>query len=130
MPIPGENTEDTISNNTTDTPNLSQEEMEAFKDETLSNIMNISNNTNQYIAAGMEQLAYTDNPLSTAPVYETTSADNIYYLPINQTNDTVSIYKQYEDINGGKLKNNDEVVIKTTIIAKKTTKLTYIDQLK
>jgi len=68
--------------------------------------------------------------LSTAPIYESIPADQISYLPINETNDAVSIYKEYADINGGVLRQDDEVVIKTTIISKRNNnKLTYIDQL-
>jgi hypothetical protein len=57
-------------------------------------------NTDSYVAAGSTQLAYTDNPLSTAPVYETLSSEEVTYLPINESNDAVSIYKEYGDING------------------------------
>ncbi|MEI7557822.1 MAG: hypothetical protein WCJ45_03135 [bacterium] len=65
------------------------------------------------------------------PVYEALTQDQIKYLPINVSNTSVSIYKEYTDIDGGILKDGDEVTITTTILSKKNgNKLTYIDQQK
>lgn len=112
------------------TAGMSQSQMETLKTQTMSDIKDMIANTDTYVAAWSTQLAYTDNPLSTSPVYETLPADQISYLPINESNNTVSIYKEYGDINGWVLRQDDEVVIKTTIISKKNyNKLTYIDQL-
>lgn len=55
--------------------------------------------TNADIAAGSAQLAYTDNPLSIAPSYESLPANEISYLPISENNDAVSVYKEYADTN-------------------------------
>lgn len=111
--------------------NLTGEELKALKDQSINDVKNFTQNLSSYIAAGNSQLAYTQNPLSTTPRYENNlNTEDIYYLPINEENETVSVYKQYKDMNGGILQDNDIVVIQTTIIAKKpTTKLTYIDKL-
>ena len=112
------------------TAGMTQTQQEALKTQTMSDIKTMVANTDSYVAAGTTQLAYTDNPLSTAPTYESLPADQITYLPINETNDAVSVYKEYADVNGWVLRQDDEVVIKTTIISKKNNnKLTYIDQL-
>lgn len=101
------------------------------KDEALNSIKDMVGNTDTYVTAGAAQLAFIDNPLSTAPVYESLSPDQITYLPISETNDAVSVYKEYADTNGGVLRKDDEVVIKTTMISKaNNNKLTYIEQLK
>ncbi|HMS91786.1 MAG TPA: VCBS repeat-containing protein, partial [Candidatus Absconditabacterales bacterium] len=112
------------------TVGMSEEQMKALKTQAMKDIKDMVANTDMYVAAGSTQLAYTDNPLSTAPIYENLPAEEISYLPINENNDAVSIYKEYSDINGGILRQDDEVVIKTTIISKRNNnKLTYIDQL-
>ena len=112
------------------TANMSEEEMKAQKNQSMNDIKEMVANTDMYVDAWSTQLAYTDNPLSTAPIYESLPADQIAYLPINEENEFVSIYKEYADINGWILRQDDEVVIKTTIVSKKSNnKLTYIDQL-
>lgn len=109
---------------------MGEADMKILKDKALNDIKDMVANTDMYVAAWSTQLAYTDNPLSTAPVYESLPAEEITYLPINETNDAVSVYKEYGDINWWVLRQDDEVVIKTTIISKKNNnKLTYIDQL-
>lgn len=108
--------------------NLTKAQQKAIKKSAMNDVKTMVANTDTYVAAGATQLAYTDNPLATSHIYE--SADQISYLPINETNDAVSVYKEYSDINGWVLRQGDEVVIKTTIISKKSNnKLTYIDQL-
>ncbi|MCX6825442.1 MAG: VCBS repeat-containing protein [candidate division SR1 bacterium] len=110
---------------------MSKDQVDALKDQTMNDVKSMIANNDTYVAAGSTQLAYTDNPLSTAPVYESLPPSEISYLPINETNDFVSVYKEYVDINGGVLRENDEVAIQTTIISKKNNnKLTYIDELK
>jgi len=79
---------------------MTQTQQEALKTQTMSDIKTMVANTDSYVAAGTTQLAYTDNPLSTAPTYESLPADQITYLPINETNDAVSVYKEYADVNG------------------------------
>lgn len=112
------------------TVGMSEEQMKALKTQAMKDIKDMVANTDMYVAAWSTQLAYTDNPLSTAPIYENLPAEEISYLPINENNDAVSIYKEYSDINGWILRQDDEVVIKTTIISKRNNnKLTYIDQL-
>ena len=101
------------------------------KDQVMSQVKDFNQNLNGYIAEWAKQLSYIQNPLTTSPAYETTAAENIYYLPISQSNDAVSVYKEYDDMNGKTLRNNDKVVIQTTIVSKKNNnKLTYIDLLK
>lgn len=82
------------------TAGMSEEQMKALKNKTMNDIKTMVADTDSYVAAGTTQLAYTDNPLSTAPVYESLPAEEISYLPINESNDAVSIYKEYSDING------------------------------
>gem|GEM_PF-1354657 len=109
---------------------MSKAEQKAIKNQALNDVKKMVANTNEYIAAGASQLAFVDNPLSTAPVYETLPKDQITYLPINETNDAVSVYKEWQDMNAGILRDGDEVVVKTTIVSKKNNnKVTYIDQL-
>jgi hypothetical protein len=91
----------------TDSSKMSKEEIKKLKDnikaqkeKTMNDVKSIIANNDSYIASGTEQLAYTDNPLSTAPVYETLPAQEISYLPISETNNVVSVYKEYADING------------------------------
>ena len=104
---------------------------EQIKNMITNDIKNIAENTDDYVSAGMSQLAYIENPTKKAPIYETLTPENIYYLPIDETNEYVSIYKQYKDINGEILRDNDKVTITTTILSKKANnKLTYIDQIK
>jgi hypothetical protein len=81
------------------TAGMSETQMKAVKDQTMQDIKSMVANTDTYVAAGETQLAYTDNPLTTAPVYESLPADQISYLPINESNDVVSVYKQYADVN-------------------------------
>jgi len=79
---------------------MSDTEMTALKDQSINDMKNMVTDTDKYIASGAAQLAFTDNPLSTSPVYESLPPDQISYLPINESNDAVSIYKEYADING------------------------------
>ncbi len=132
MEIPSEWIEEEVDDKSTDTTaNMSQSQMETLKNTTINDIKNMVANNDIYIVQGAKQLAYVDNPLTSAPIYESHDPQEITYLPINENNDTVSIYKEYVDINWGILRQNDEVVIKTTIISKKyNNKLTYIDQIK
>lgn len=132
MTIPVEGVEEEVDEETPDTTaGMSSSDMETVKIQTLNKIKDMVANTDQYIAAGSTQLAYTDNPLSTSPIYESLSPSEVYYLPINEINDAVSVYKEYQDINGNILRKGDEVVVKTTLISKKNNnKLTYIDQLR
>jgi hypothetical protein len=81
------------------TAGMSETQTKALKNQTMNDIKTMVANTDTYVAAGKTQLAYTDNPLPTAPVYETLPAEEITYLPINETNDAVSVYKEYVDIN-------------------------------
>ncbi|MEI6672323.1 MAG: hypothetical protein WCL02_02955 [bacterium] len=80
--------------------NLSKAQQKAIKKSAMNDVKTMVANNDTYVAAGTTQLAYTDNPLSTAPLYESVPADQITYLPINETNDAVSVYKEYSDING------------------------------
>ena len=101
------------------------------KDQVMSQVTGFNQNLNSYIAEGTKQLSYVQNPIAISPAYEVTAAENIYYLPISQSNDAVSVYKEYNDMNGKTLRNNDKVVIQTTIVSKKdNNKVTYIDLLK
>jgi hypothetical protein len=81
---------------------MSSTQMEAKNTQAMNDVKNMVGNTSEYVAAGSAQLAYTDNPLTTAPTYETLSPEEISYLPISETNnnDNVSVYKKYVDING------------------------------
>lgn len=113
------------------TAGMSKGELEALKTKTMTDIKTMVQNTDSYVASGNEWLAYTDNPLTTSPIYESLPPEEIQYLPINIENDSVSIYKEYVDVNWWVLRQDDEVIIKTTIISKKSSnKLTYLDQLK
>jgi len=82
------------------TANMSESEMKALKTQTMNDIKSMVANTDSYVAAGQTQLAYTDNPLASSPIYESIPSDQVSYLPINESNDAVSIYKEYADING------------------------------
>jgi hypothetical protein len=78
---------------------MSETQLKALKDKAMSDIKTMVADTETYVAAGKSQLAYMDNPLTTAPVYESLPAEEITYLPISETNDVVSIYKTYADVN-------------------------------
>ena len=107
--------------------------MEQKQDQTMEDVKSIMANTNEYIEAGSNRLAYVENPLTTAPTYETNTPENIYYMPINKLSEDhgVSVYKKFVDMNGGILKNNDEVAVEVTIQSlKPNNKLTYMEQLK
>jgi hypothetical protein len=99
--IPVEGTTEEVDEDAPDTTaGMSEDDMKALKEQSLNDIKTMVANTNSYVASGSAQLAFTDNPLSTAPIYELLPADEITYLPINETNDAVSVYKEYVDING------------------------------
>lgn len=99
MPVEGVEEEKEVDDGDT-TANMSKNQVDALKDQSMNDLKAMIANTDMYVAAGSSQLAYTDNPLSTSPVYESLSPTEISYLPINETNDAVSIYKEYADING------------------------------
>ena len=100
MGTPVEGTQEEKESTTPDgTAGMTQSQMDTLKTTTMNNIKTMVAKTDTYVAAGSSQLAYTDNPLSTTPVYESLPTDQISYLPINETNDAVSIYKQYADMN-------------------------------
>jgi len=94
-------TEETEINAPDGTENMSQAQMAALKVQTMNDVKNMVANNNTLVASGASQLAYIDNPLTTSPSYETLSPAEITYLPISETNtnDTVSVYKKYVDIN-------------------------------
>jgi hypothetical protein len=79
---------------------MSKDQVDALKDQTMSDIKTMVANNDTYVAAGQSQLAYVDNPLTTSPVYESLAPQDISYLPISETNDAASVYKEYADING------------------------------
>jgi len=123
-PVEGIEEEEEVPEEDTDTSSYNREQV-------MSQVTDFNQNLNGYIVESAKQLSYESNPLTTSPAYETTAAENIYYLPISQNNDAVSVYKEYSDINGKTLRNNDKVVIQTTIVSKKdNNKVTYIDLLK
>ena len=124
-PVEGiEEEEEEVPEEDTDTSSYNREQV-------MSQVTDFNQNLNGYIGESAKQLSYESNPLTTSPAYETTATENIYYLPISQNNDAVSVYKEYSDINGKTLRNNDKVVIQTTIVSKKdNNKVTYIDLLK
>jgi hypothetical protein len=109
-----------------------EEELKELKDKATQDAKTFVEDLNANIAIGAAQLAYIENPINISPAYEQSLApENIYYLPINQSNDAVSVYKNYNDINGDILRDKDIVVIQTTILSKKNNnKLTYMDALK
>ena len=105
-------------------------ELKELKNTSKTQIESFMAELNNYIELGAAQLAYINNPLTTIPSYENSTVDDIYYLPINKGNDSISVYKEYQDINGDILRHNDEVVVKTTILSKKNNnKINYIDVL-
>jgi hypothetical protein len=60
-------------------------------------------NNDSYTATAAKDLAYVTNPTSKVPVYENSmTADQVMFLPIAKlsSEDKVSIYKQYTDLNG------------------------------
>jgi len=130
MPTEGKEEEKDVES-PDNTAGMSEPQMQALKIESMNKIKDMVANNDSLIASGASQLAYTDNPLTKSPSYELLPPEEISYLPINESNAVVSVYKEYQDMNGWILKKGDEVVIKTTIISKKNNnKLTYIDQLK
>ncbi len=127
---PAEGIEEEINEEGIDTSNYTKEELIELVEQSKEDISNFVQNLNGYIDQGITQLAYLENPLDTAPIYESINPEEIYYLPINEENDTISVYKEYKDMNSGILRDGDEVVVQTTIYAKKNnTKATYIDAL-
>jgi hypothetical protein len=65
------------------------------------------------------------------PSYETLTKDQIKYLPISKlSGDNVSVYKQFEDLNGGVLRENDQVKITIHILSlANNQKITYLEKL-
>ena len=76
-------------------------------------------------------LAFIENPFEFSPAYETKAPEKISYLPINQlSGDAVSVYKQYEDLSGTTLQDNDTIRVTVTILALQDhTKVTYAENL-
>jgi len=121
--IPKEGVEEEVGEEDIDTSSYT-------KDDVMDQVKNFTQNLGNYIATWAEQLEYIQNPLTTSPAYEIADPEEIYYLPINGRNWAVSVYKQYQDMNGWILQDGDSVAVQTTFIAMKNTKLTYIDLLK
>ncbi len=132
IPIPMEGVQEEVDVEAPDPwTNMTKEQMKKLKDETLNKVKSIMTGNTDMIETWSERASFTDNPLESVPVYEALTQDQIKYLPINVSNTSVSIYKEYTDIDGGILKDGDEVTITTTILSKKNgNKLTYIDQQK
>jgi hypothetical protein len=87
------------------------------------------------IQAGYQDIVkYISTPFkSFNPSYESTlTGDNIAYIPIQylNTQDQVQVYKQYTDLNGGILRDNDKVRVIISIYSKTDTKITFIDQIR
>ena len=131
MPLPDESSNDTEApeNDT----NISDPALGGYgKADALAAAKNFVSNTANYTVVGAKDLSYVDNPLDKVPSYETLAADQIKYLPTSKlSGENVSVYKQYEDINGGILLDGDQVKITTTILSlANNQKITYLDQLK
>ena len=132
---PTEGIEEEINDTTEDTTVYTKEKLKEMKDTATQDAKDFVKDLNNNIAVGAAQLAYVENPLDISPAYEQVIApENIYYLPINQNwwvlSGIASIYKNYNDMNGGILRDKDVVVIQTTILSKKNNnKLTYMDVL-
>lgn len=129
MPQPDESTDDTESpedDTTIDDPTGMS------KNDALAAAKNFVNDTATYTVMWAKELSYVDNPTKKVPVYETLSTDEIKYLPVSKlSGENISVYKKYEDINGGILKDGDQVKLTITILSlANNQKITYLDQLK
>lgn len=89
----------------------------------------VKNNTS-YIN-NQRDLFFLQNPFEQIPAYESVNTEKITYMPIAQlSGDEVSIYKQYKDLNGGILQDNDKVQVTITIVSlKDNNKITYADKI-
>lgn len=131
MPLPDESTTDTENpeNNST----IADGAPSGYgKDQALASAKDFVSNTANYTVVGAKDLSYVDNPLDKVPSYETLAANQIKYLPISKlTGENVSVYKQYEDLNGGILLEGDQVKVTTTILSlANNQKISYLDQIK
>ena len=130
MPIPDESVADTEKpENTTvsATPNSSYGTTQAMQD-----AQALVNNIATDVVISAKDLSYVDNPVTQLPSYEVPIlSEKVKYLPISKlSGEKLSVYKQYKDINGGILKDGDQIQITTTILAlANDQKITYLDQL-
>jgi len=82
-------------------------------------------------AASFELLRYTYTPTPVVPIYEDIPISETYYVNLwwLTWNDPIRIYKEYEDLNGGVLLNDDEVKVSVYLEALEDGRFTYIDQI-
>lgn len=87
--------------------------------------------TAEYTVAGAKNLSFVDNPFDKIPSYENLTKDQVKYLPISKlSGEKISIYKQYEDLNGGILSAGDQVKITIHILSlEDNKKITYLEKL-
>jgi len=139
MQLPDATTGDTedVTGFDPDAPVQNTNESAYVGTDALSNAQSFNANISAYTATSSKDNAYVQNPTTDVPYYENSmTADQVMYLPISQlsgaagSGDGVSIYKQYTDLNGGILLNNDKVLITTTILSlRNNNRLTYLDKL-
>lgn len=129
MPIPDTSTDDTESpENDTNATNAAGNDYD--KDTAIAQAENLVHLTNEYIVLWAKDMSYVDNPLDIRPVYETATAE-IKYLPIHKlSGEQISVYKTFEDVDGGILEEGDEVQIHIKLLSlANNQKISYIDRL-
>lgn len=115
-----------------DSPAVNENGSAFDKDQAMAAASNFVSNTADYTIVGAKDLSYVDNPTQKVPAYETLQASKVMFLPISKlSGEKLSIYKQYTDIDGGTLQDNDLVRITTTILSlQDNNKITYLDLFK
>ncbi|MCF7835358.1 VCBS repeat-containing protein, partial [Candidatus Gracilibacteria bacterium] len=112
---------------------LENTDPEDIDQDTLISMVGPSNfNTNQMIGVGAENmLKYVSDPIGISPIYENLTGDDLVFIPLGYLsgNDPVSVYKNYEDINGDILEDQDLVKVSVTIKANQNFLGTFIDKI-